>query len=923
MRFFRVFLLSFLLAAFLPCAAAVSASPGGALSGRVLFRDKGMVGVVVRLEGEKTAETATDEAGNYSFPGLPQGVYRLTPLLPGQTFSPPFRAATLFEGDLPRQDFRVVPFDVRGRVTLLGTGKGSVSVRLEGNNLALSTRTDPSGAYSFQNLLGGTYRVSASMPGQVVVPGSRELTLAGDFSVGNDFTVKTFAVKGRVMVGNQGAAGCRVELEGARKASTVTDSHGVFVFDGLLRGSYRVTPSLGGQTVVPASGQLTIGESDVQMEDFTVRTFSLSGRINLQGQGYGGCKVTLSGDRELSTLTDSTGAYSFPGLLRGRYRITPVVPGQVLTPPSRQATINASDLAGNDFVLPTLAVEGKVTLNGVGLPGCTITLSGPRSMTAVTDAAGNFIFLGVLSGSCRVAPQAAGQHFSPEERWVTVGETGMRGLTFAMRTYDICGKAHRSGKGIPGITAMLGGAISLLTTTEYDGSFCFKGVPNGKFEISARYKGQPMLPAGAQVEVSNGPRSGVDFFAPYFIWHVDRSARSSSPDGLTWETAFRHPMEAMNAAQLGDKIWLTAETYAPLEPGSPVVVFKEGVEIYGGFSGGEGETDPSRRIMGKVSRLDGRGQVPHVVVAADHIRLDGCTITGGRALGANGGGMAAEKVHEVYLSNCIFNGNFARHSTTGGKGAGFFARDSSGFIQDCRFTFNEVGQVFGEMGGGGIHLEDSDFRVEKCLFNGNQAPVGAGIFAQRGQLSVEDCAFTNNFATDGAGIFLDGCAALIVNSLLAKNIASHNGAIYADQGSSPVIRNCTLVQNTGGWWTGGILNARNSSSELANCILWGNSGPQIHHYLVPSADPSRPPSRTAFSNVQFGYPGKGNLNVSPRFSDLLRGDFRLSASSPCVDAGDRATPHGDGEDITGNPRVVDGNRDGVAVIDMGAYEYEP
>jgi hypothetical protein len=906
-------------------ATGAAASTSGSISGRILFRDKAMLGVAVLLEGERTAETVTDESGAYSFSGLPQGVYRLTPVLPGQTFSPPFRAATFFAGDLARQDFRVVPFDIRGRVTLLGEGRGGVSVLLEGPDRTISARTDRAGAYSFQNLLGGVYRVTALEPGQTMVPPGREVALAGAFSVGNDFAVKTYSLRGRVMMGGRGAAGCQVILEGKRKVSTLTDIQGSFVFDGLLCGDYRVAPALRGQALSPADLRVSISGDDVALEDFTVRTYSVSGRVTLQGSGYGGCTVTISGDgdREDTTLTDGTGAYSFPGLLRGRYRVTPVVPGQVLTPSTRQVVISASDMAGNDFVLSTLAVEGKVTLNGVGLPGCTVALSGPRPMTAVTDTAGKFLFLGVLAGSCRIAPQVAGQHFSPEEKWVTVGETGVRGMTFDMLTYDICGRAHRSGKGIPGTTVMLGGTVSLLTSTDSGGSFCFKGVPNGKFDISAGYKGQPMLPAGTQVEVSNGPRSGVEFFAPYFIWHADRSSRSASPDGLTWATAFRHPMEAMRSAQVGDKIWLAAGTYAPLAPGAPVVAFKEGVELYGGFSGTDAESDPARRIMGKVSWLDGRGETAHVVVAADHVRLDGCTITGGKALGDNGGGMIAQGAHEVYISNCLFNGNQARHAGTGGRGAGFYARQSTGFIQDCRFSFNEVVQVFGQTGGGGVHLEDSEFTVERCLFNGNQAPTGAGIYAGRGQLTVEDCAFTNNFATDGAGIFLDGGTARITNSLFAKNIASHNGALYADQGATPLIRNCTLVQNTGSWWTGGILNARNSWSDLSNCILWGNSGPQIHHYLVPAVDTSRPPSRVAFSNVQFGYPGKGNLNVSPRFQDLLRGDYRLSSSSPCVDAGDRATPPGDGEDITGETRVVDGDHDGKAVVDMGAYEYEP
>jgi hypothetical protein len=80
----------------------------------------------------------------------------------------------------------------------------------------------------------------------------------------------------------------------------------------------------------------------------------------------------------------------------------------------------------------------------------------------------------------------------------------------------------------------------------------------------------------------------------------------------------------------------------------------------------------------------------------------------------------------------------------------------------------------------------------------------------------------------------------------------------------------------------------------------------------------------SYSDVQFGYPGKGNINASPRFADLLRGDFRLSAGSAAIDSGDRSpTATETPTDLVGNPRVVDGDNDRHAVVDMGAYEFEP
>jgi hypothetical protein len=67
--------------------------------------------------------------------------------------------------------------------------------------------------------------------------------------------------------------------------------------------------------------------------------------------------------------------------------------------------------------------------------------------------------------------------------------------------------------------------------------------------------------------------------------------------------------------------------------------------------------------------------------------------------------------------------------------------------------------------------------------------------------------------------------------------------------------------------------------------------------------------------------GAGNLvNVDPAFVNAGAKDYHLSLGSAAIDAGDQAggTPLTDRD---GNARVQDGNANGVAVRDLGAYEY--
>jgi len=76
-----------------------------------------------------------------------------------------------------------------------------------------------------------------------------------------------------------------------------------------------------------------------------------------------------------------------------------------------------------------------------------------------------------------------------------------------------------------------------------------------------------------------------------------------------------------------------------------------------------------------------------------------------------------------------------------------------------------------------------------------------------------------------------------------------------------------------------------------------------------------------YSALSNGWPGECNINADPLFVDPLKGNFHLQGTSPCIDAGNNNVPHIPDTDFEGNERIIDGNNDGTATVDIGADEY--
>jgi hypothetical protein len=66
-----------------------------------------------------------------------------------------------------------------------------------------------------------------------------------------------------------------------------------------------------------------------------------------------------------------------------------------------------------------------------------------------------------------------------------------------------------------------------------------------------------------------------------------------------------------------------------------------------------------------------------------------------------------------------------------------------------------------------------------------------------------------------------------------------------------------------------------------------------------------------------------NIDADPLFVDALSGNYQLSDGSPAIDASysPPLAPDESPTDLLGAPRIQDGNGDGIAARDMGAFEH--
>jgi hypothetical protein len=206
-------------------------------------------GVTVALTGTATATTTTGAGGTYSFTGLTNGSYTVTPSFLHTAFTPVNRAVTVAGASVTGRDFTS---SVASTYTISGTVTGAwgedVLVTLGGASSA-TTRTSDVGAYSFTGLYDGSYTVTPSLDGYTYSPSAPTVVVAGG-NMTQNFTASTviasYSISGTVTYGGSRTGVTYVGAVGNGcvdcnpQASTALAGTGTFTIHGLIPGTYQL-----------------------------------------------------------------------------------------------------------------------------------------------------------------------------------------------------------------------------------------------------------------------------------------------------------------------------------------------------------------------------------------------------------------------------------------------------------------------------------------------------------------------------------------------------------------------------------------------------------------------------------------------------------------------------------------------------------
>ncbi len=543
---------------------------------------------------------------------------------------------------------------ISGTVTIEGTAVAGVSATLSSG---ASATTGAGGDFSFAGVEAGTYTVTisgypedatfaqATQSATIATDGENvRLSFAGEY-VRSSAVVGAVAAADATMSGGDGQpetlSGVTVRLGGehATGETVRTGMDGGFAFAGLRAGTYTVEIS-GYPEDVTFEAELVeveVEAGEVGNADFTghyVRTSAVEGRVAIEGEGLAGATVTLSGgpaEESRRATTDADGGYRFEELRAGAYEVS-IAGGYEaedyeFASTSRDVSVEMDETATVSFtgvLLRTSGISGRVSVEGTGLSGVEVTLSGAdEERTETTDASGQYAFTGLAAGDYAVSIGVEGEAyvFGTTSMDVTVADDESKIVNFEgehATTASVSGMAYvdegtkndmfDEGEhalmraGIP--VALVGPGVNeqRASATDEEGRFSFEGLKAGSYQLTVLIDASASAMLAKHDVAYGGPSTGY-----VMELGVGEAATRSLPFDIT-HTTVDFEVKLKSGEATGDAL-----------PDAKVSLY---ADMGGERLAGSGATDDEGMASIRVARAGTTGHTVYATVVADGYSVD-------------------------------------------------------------------------------------------------------------------------------------------------------------------------------------------------------------------------------------------------------------------------------------------------------------
>ena len=258
-----------------------------------------------------------------------------------------------------------------------------------------------------------------------------------------------------------------------------------------------------------------------------------------------------------------------------------------------------------------------------------------------------------------------------------------------------------------------------------------------------------------------------------------------------------------------------------------------------------------------------------------------------------------------------------------GYGGAFFCEGADPVIRG-----NTITGCVNDTWGTAFYCKDASPTIDANMITGCDQYAGAStgtIDCDGGAPVITGNVITGNDGNNSyAAIYCHNhCSPTISGNVIGGNTQSDGIMLYIAPGS--VVTNNVVHGNSGDG-----MNVRSSytTAEIVNNTVYGNGGnglycnigasPTVTNTIIRENATEIYPGNGSpvftYCNVKGGWPGTGNIDADPLFSDATNHDFHLTWNSPCRGTGHNAAVT-ELYDFEGDPRIA------LGTVDMGADEF--